>query len=645
MLTLPNLPYSMQAESKTTIAFRGINFSDKVQDGDLADSLNLSSRRYPYLSTRPKREPVGDYTDPQSIFSWDGHFVVVESGVLYYDGEAMDNVLPGEKQFAVVNTKLIIWPDKTYIDMTNNEYGHLDESTTTEIASFSTNSITASLQPKIQQNLLCNTFGGGVQEWNPGIYTYGTDKTAISWDAENGWSLPAPAKSGFFSTNGAARRVDVGDIFIPKVTNNSYNFVYADFMSGKVPNTAQYNNEGYYGIFVKYGEDSYWGATTSMVYCYVDIYKTGVTNKLFSTCFSVGDVVDITGAGTNNAEKVQIKSFNDAANTITFTSSPFTTAAQATIAVTVKRHLPDIDYICESQNRLWGVSNTDRTIYASALGLPWQFLNYSTVSTSSYAVAVGSEGDFTGICAMGGNVLCWKEQTLHKVLGSYPAEYQVMSYGISGVQDGSWRSMQVINERLFYKGIHGVYVYSGGTPSLLSSAFGERRYSNAVAGSDDGHYYISMKDKDNRWHMFVYDISAGMWIREDGTAAEGFCNHKGNLYFLCGGSVYAEGADVGDEEINWSATFAPFYETLEGRKIYSQLIIRAELPKGSDLKAEYRCDGGGWITAGRKHGAFANTIVMPVRLKRCDSFQLRLSGSGPCTIMQILRRMRIRSEK
>ena len=54
--------------------------------------------------------------------------------------------------------------------------------------------------------------------------------------------------------------------------------------------------------------------------------------------------------------------------------------------------MPDLDFICESENRLWGCSNETRTIYASALGDPTNFFSYQGLSTDSYAVAVGSEG-------------------------------------------------------------------------------------------------------------------------------------------------------------------------------------------------------------------------------------------------------------
>ena len=38
-----------------------------------------------------------------------------------YDGQVVGQVTAGEKQFAVVNTKMVIWPDKVYLDMTDKK--------------------------------------------------------------------------------------------------------------------------------------------------------------------------------------------------------------------------------------------------------------------------------------------------------------------------------------------------------------------------------------------------------------------------------------------------------------------------------------------------------------------------------------------
>src|SRR5699024_1569574 len=85
--------------------------------------------RYPYLSPRKPRG-AEKHTAPSALFSWDGKLVLVDGTTLLYDGEAVGTVSAGEKQFAVVNTKLCIWPDMAFLDLSTREFGALEASVT-----------------------------------------------------------------------------------------------------------------------------------------------------------------------------------------------------------------------------------------------------------------------------------------------------------------------------------------------------------------------------------------------------------------------------------------------------------------------------------------------------------------------------------
>ena len=201
-------------------------------------------------------------------------------------------------------------------------------------------------------------------------------------------------------------------------------------------------------------------------------------------------------------------------------------------ALLEERKVPDLTCICECDNRIWGAEG--KTIYASALGDPTNFYVYDGVSTDSYAVAVGTEGEFTGCIAYSSTVLFWKENCLHKVLGSYPAQYEIYTYTVPGIQKGSEKSLAVINETLFYKGRNGVYAYSGGTPELLTENFGTRRFFDAVGGTDGERYYISMRTEKGDWELYVFDTLRAIWLREDATHALDWAYLDGTLYFLDG---------------------------------------------------------------------------------------------------------------
>lgn len=503
---LPRLPARVRRYQQEIVALRGVNYTDNFTDGDLAQSTNLSTRRWPCLCTRWGRDHLEQYDGATAMTAWE-ELVVVKGGRLYYGGQDVGAVSPGAKQFAVVNTKLVIWPDKKYLDLQSKALHGLGASVTGANAVFTANSLTLS----------------------------------------------------------------------------------------------------------------------------------GVSGK-----FKSGDTVTVSGSSiAANNKDVYIKSVSGDA--ITVEDGAFT-AGVSESPVTVERRIPGLDFICESENRLWGCSNQTRTIYASALGDPTNFFSYQGLSTDSYAVAVGSEGDFTGCCRISSAVLFWKERTLHKILGSYPAEYAQYSYSVEGLKAGCHKSMQVINEVLYYMGVSGVHAYSGGTPSRVSDGFEGKDFRNAVAGTDGERYYLSVTEG-RQSHLFTYDLARGIWLREDGTKCVDFARLGDSLYFLTAdGEVWqTRGGD--DGELEWEAQFTPFYETVKGRKRYSRLTLRLELPQGSWLRAWMRGQNDVWVTVGQWTGGKTGTLTAVLPIRRGDKMELRLQGKGPCAVLDVLREFSVESNR
>lgn len=523
-MKLPQIAYNIQKNQQEMVQMRSINYSDALNDGDLADSLHLSARRHPYITARRKRQQLTGtaYTSATALTSWRKLVTVVGTKV-YYDGTQISgSVTAGEKQFAVVNTKLIIWPDKKYIDL--------------------------AASPMTLNDLGASTSGSGTTNF-------------ANDDSE--------------STITVTRNVD------------------------------------------------------------------------FTTIFKVGDTVEVSGcSNTANNKSATIKAI--AAKKLTFTSGAFTDASE-TGTITIARKIPDMDYICESENRLWGCSSSAQTIYASALGDPTNFYTYEGVSTDAYAVAVGTEGDFTGCCKLSSSVLFWKETVLHKMLGSYPAEYSMYTYNMEGLRAGCSKSLQVINETLYYVGLHGVYAYSGGTPSLISANFGQHEFVNAIAGNDGDTYFLSVQEQTGpnayKNYFFLYETIRNLWVLEDNIRIKDFTRISKDLYFLdTEGRVWLHDSGEEDPDVNWLAQFTPFYETIQGRKTYSKLLLRMQLPQGSYMIAEIRTDNKPWQEVGRVYGADEDVSVMRIGLNRCDKFEIRLSGHGPFAILSILREFSLGSD-
>lgn len=360
--------------------------------------------------------------------------------------------------------------------------------------------------------------------------------------------------------------------------------------------------------------------------------------------FSVGDGITITGctvAPENNISAI-VRAVNG--KELKFYSNSFTKATE-TGNVTIKREIPDLDFICEDNYRLWGCK--DNTIYASKYSDPLNFNVFDGLTSDSYYIQVGSDGAFTGCVPFSSHICFFKEDVLHKLYGSKPSNYQIVTANVFGVQAGCERSLCTINETLYYLGRNGIYAYVGGVPDLASANLGMRRYTDACADTDGEKYYISMRDGESgEWGLYAYDIRRGIWLREDATQAHDMTNIDGKVYFIDSlGGLYRMNADAAEEEeIEWAVEFCPFTEVMNERKGYSKLGIRLELGEEAYLVAETRIDDGNWEQVYMTHNKRAKTINIPILPRRCDNFRVRLSGRGKCTIKSFVRDFYVGSE-
>lgn len=204
--------------------------------------------------------------------------------------------------------------------------------------------------------------------------------------------------------------------------------------------------------------------------------------------------------------------------------------------VLIDRKVPDLDYVCESQNRLWGCfygysnGKTINEIYCCALGDFKNWRQYQGLSTDSWTGSVGSDGQWTGAVNYLGYPTFFKENRIHRVTISTEGAHRIDETVCRGVQKGSSKSLVVVNETLYYKSTKDVCAYQGGFPQGVSQALGTAVYTDAVAGAANGKYFISMYDESDNSQLFVYDINKGIWLHEDGTRIEGFARVDNELY-------------------------------------------------------------------------------------------------------------------
>ena len=718
-------------QTRQLVSFGGIDRRVGAAAGTLEDSYNLSSARYPALYQRGGASAYGSYTAATSIFSWDGKLVVTDGDKLYYDGTQVGTVSIGAKQFAVVNSKLVVWPDKVYIDLTDGKCKSLDGSIVFAGANIAKDSIrgTVSIGYSISQELK-----------HPVNIVYGTGIAALYVKQSDGtfaWEHVPSASSLLGNYDGVTKLWLAKEVAVTGTADTGYAFYWAyDFAStGSIQVMSGARNEAVTAKISRLWAKS---ETDDNILVAAEVYD-GSQASVGAT-FAAGDGVEVSGCiakynnrsltvekvltdgltfgadqlvplvyylnitakaevgtsvgfyngdrdSTSNIVRVTFPdgSVLEPGDQIYFSTWPTDTPAECywyheetktlealtagvptsgasssytltayskgSESVTVQRKVPDMDYICERDNRLWGVSNAvenkvynqetgeydavmSRCVYASALGNPTNFNLFKGLSTDSYALAIGSDGDFTGICAYGGGTLCWKEQGMHKIVGNMPSEYQLYSYAVEGVQEGSGKSLVNINETLFYKGANGVYAYSGGSPALISGAFGTERFSGGTAGTDGENYYISMADGSGQYGLWVYDTANGLWLRRDGDRRYGFALLGGKLHILSGTGVHIEDQAAFDGV--WYAVFNPINETVLERKGYNRLYFRLRMEEGSWARVD-RKKGDTWEQLWISPDRCRRVVDIPVLPVLGDDLQIKISGKGRCLIESMVR--------
>lgn len=598
-MKLPVLPETGTKTKRQLLAFGGIHYGQNFAEGELSESENLSFRKFPAISQRKPRKTLLGYNRVSALYARD--FLLAVSGEdLLYDGEKMGKVSPGTKQFATINTKTVIFPDKVYFDLEKRK-----------------------LFP-MEARFPC--------------YPCEAKFTKDSIRIPNRIYSAVKVSEGIFYQLGSSDEISS----------------YESIQVGADGNIQLLNRKGtmvsqfYEGAFFR--KDC--GENEVMIVLDTDRNDSGAQNIRYELrkalaaeeaplgeTFSPGDTIEISGCvknpSNNGFHRIQaIETTALGEEILKFEGEIFEEGTEPG-EILLLRKIPDFTHICEFDNRIWGVSGN--TIYGSALGDPTNFFTYQALSTDSYAAAVGTPGEFTGCIAHSSTVLFFKEDCVHKLLGNTPSTYEIRTYTWPGVQKGSEKSLAIINETLFYKGREGIYSYGGGNPVLLSSNFGELRFFSAAGGHDGDSYYISMADEEGRWGLYVYDTRRGSWLREDETQGEDFVFLNGSLYFIDRekGTVLQCGGEDAEEVFPWAAVFCPFEEKTMGKKQFRRMKIRAEIGEGAWFLAEVQKDEGPFQRVYSAHRSRTFTADIPIGPFLCDRFRLRISGRGSCRILSL----------
>lgn len=522
---LPSLPFGDGIRKAISEAFGGYDHNLGAGNGTIWDEGNMTSDYFPLMATRAPRYAIETMTDPSALFSLAGLWWV-DGTSLYHDGDFVTSVTAGEKQFAAMGMRLILWPDKIVVNAEDN--------TVTQLGA----SVTASCV------IRDGTYAGEEAEGNT-------------------------------------------------------------------------------------------------------IYSASVT---WSSLFKVGDAVTITGASTESNNKTAIIREIEG-HELRFYENAFTDEGPVTL--TVARDIPDLDFLCVNENRLWGCRGD--TIYASKLGDPMNFNVFDGVSTDSYAVDAGSAGAFTGCCSYLGYPVFFKEEHIYKVYGAKPSAFQLMGSATLGVAEGSHKSLAIAGETLYYLSRAGICAYAGGVPEIISVPLGLDRFTDAVGGSDGRKYHVVMRNSlTGDWNHFVWDSRRTLWHREDDREAVGFTYEDGELWMMTAegellglGLAGAPAGAVIEDGMESYVETNDFTEGDPNRKGTAKLQIRGELGENSTLTIRIKFDSGRIGSPSDTNGGWENVTVLtstvkrswylPIIPRRSDHFRLRFEGVGEWRLYSLVR--------
>lgn len=563
-------------------AFHGYNHNLKIGDGEFYDMQNLTSSYYPLLANRQRRGTVAQLSAPSALLG-KSKLAYIDGSRLYYGGEDLTAYLTDAG--AAISTDETMLP-KQMVSM---------------------GAYIVIFPDKLYINTEDYTDCGSIET------KYSTDKVSYAQ----------------CNINGAEHHIRYTGDTAPEAPANGN--LWLD-TSGDVHVL------------------KCWNETTAMWVeiptVYTKIYGLNIGKQ-----FNVYDGVTISGCAAEdetlneqvaqlNGDKIIYARGDDYIVVVGLLDQGFT---QSTGTVTVSRTMPELDFVTEAENRLWGCKyglvngKTVNEIYCCALGDFRNWNQFLGLATDSYVASVGTDGPWTGAVTHLGYPIFFKENCLHKVYISSTGAHQIVDTACRGVQKGSHHSLAVVNETLLFKSVTDICAYDGSLPASVSSQFGTERYFDAVAGALGDKYYVSMADRDGQWHLFVYDTIKGYWHQEDHTQVLRFARCGGELYYIDAGTkalVSVNAAEGEPEtEIEWSATTGIMGYTTVEQKYVSRFNLRMKLPVGSamDVYIQYDSDGI-WEHVGHIKGAGTKTFMIPVRPRRCDHFQIKMEGKGDVRI-------------
>ena len=620
-------PYMENVSSykKRIDTFGGLNRQIRINENEFSDMMNMSSDDYPLLSPRKKRakvktflhyKPTGILCKDAFVFTGEGFESKIQRLFVNDHGEQngfskkfLDQSYDGERTIIGMGSYAVVFPDKYYINLTNTEdRGSLFQRTEIKTG------------PDVPIKISICTRDGDDFE-----------------NASIGKTEPENKTSGTVWVDTSQQTSAV------KIWDNA---------------TKQWVQQ----------------ATTYLKISYPGIHEG--FNKL--------DGVSISGlsGGSSKRVKRQVKALN-AEGVILWdvkadVKDPVTGGiveggegylviagildevvhvGDGETSVVIERKVPDMDFVCERNNRLWGCKfgvvgdKVVNEVYACKQGDFKNWNCYLGISTDSFAASVGSDGPFTGIVNYGDNVLFFKQDCIHKLYGSVPSNFQLIKETCPGVARGHSKSLTIVDEVLYYKSPLCFMAYTGSLPVSVSEKLGRTKYQSVIAGRYWHKAYFSCTKENGEKELLVYDTEKDLWHKEDDRNILFFADDGHVLYYV--GATEKDGKTeytiesvnddyntllranttdkypIYEDDFEWSFTTGDFGMEADERQYVQKIVIRAKKEIGAWFKVFISYDGSDFMLAGTQNADSMKTVkfrIIPQR--RCELFKLKVVGCG-----------------
>jgi hypothetical protein len=319
----------------------------------------------------------------------------------------------------------------------------------------------------------------------------------------------------------------------------------------------------------------------------------------------------------------------------------------------IERKVPNLDFIVECGNRLWGCNRKTNEIYASKLGDFKNWNCFAGISTDSWVGSVGTPGEFTGAVVQNGYPVFYKEDFKHKVWPSATGAHQITTVPCNGVEKGMENSVAVLEGVVYYKSPFGIFADDGGIPFEIGRALGSSKYRSAFGVTFNRKYHLIVSEGLQKNRMLVYDIDRKMWHREDFSSSgykidDCHISAAGNsLYASSNNKLWDLTGNTGtpEEEVSWMAVTGDLGLELPEQKYISRLTLRLSLDPGATLEVYAQYDREQtWVKLGQVYGTDLRSFSLPVRPRRCDQLRLKLQGTGMCKLYSITKTLEKGSE-